>query len=205
MRRGAVTCCCPAALLQAHVGEHPRLADTTAHPHCAMPRPLPPSCPHPQEQAEAVCDDAELGRRWKAVLARHEGSPRLWVAYLHHRCALRVHPLVKNWLLAFCVHSCGAAHRRAAVSKEASLHAVSQSDCCVCCWPVRSPFVDTGCTAGIDAAGAHGSATSVRLRLPKHTTPPLRHCTGRTGSARRKVSRQACGGGAMRSHVCKQS
>ncbi|EFN57952.1 hypothetical protein CHLNCDRAFT_142066 [Chlorella variabilis] len=35
--------------------------------------------------AEAVCDDSELERRWRAVLARHSGSPRLWRAYLHHR------------------------------------------------------------------------------------------------------------------------
>ena len=38
-------------------------------------------------QAEAVCDSGELERRWRAVLARHAGSPRLWRAYLHHRCA----------------------------------------------------------------------------------------------------------------------
>jgi hypothetical protein len=85
--------------------------------------------------------------------------------------------------LSVCIHVVLRIAGQPFMSKEASLHAVSQSDCCVCCWPVRSPLVDTGCTAGIDAAGAHGSATSVRLRLPKHTTPPLRHCTGRTGSA----------------------
>lgn len=36
-------------------------------------------------QAEAVCDDAELERRWRAVLGRHPGSPRLWRAYLQFR------------------------------------------------------------------------------------------------------------------------
>lgn len=36
-------------------------------------------------QAEAVCDDAELERRWRAVLERHSGSPRLWRAYLQFR------------------------------------------------------------------------------------------------------------------------
>ncbi|KAL4447355.1 hypothetical protein ABPG77_007388 [Micractinium sp. CCAP 211/92] len=35
--------------------------------------------------AEAVCDDAELERRWRAVLERHSGSPRLWRAYLQFR------------------------------------------------------------------------------------------------------------------------
>lgn len=43
----------------------------------------------PRSQAEAVCDSGELERRWRAVLARHAGSPRLWRAYLHHRWGWR--------------------------------------------------------------------------------------------------------------------
>ena len=50
---------------------------------CCRTRPLP--CPAPQ--AEAVCDEQELERRWRWVLARHGGSARLWRAYLAGRRA----------------------------------------------------------------------------------------------------------------------
>ncbi|KAL4443524.1 hypothetical protein ABPG75_011261 [Micractinium tetrahymenae] len=51
--------------------------------------------------AEAVCEDAELERRWRAVLGRHPGSPRLWRAYLQFR---------RTRFSGFCAGEVAAAH-----------------------------------------------------------------------------------------------
>lgn len=52
----------------------------------AAPDHPPAPITHPRRpQAETVCEEKELERRWRAVLAKHSGSPRLWRAYLHQR------------------------------------------------------------------------------------------------------------------------
>lgn len=43
-----------------------------------VPRPL---------QAQLLCTEEELEARWRRVLARHGGSPRLWRRYLQYRQA----------------------------------------------------------------------------------------------------------------------
>lgn len=32
-----------------------------------------------------ICDEAEMAKRWQAVLEAHPGSARLWLAFLHFR------------------------------------------------------------------------------------------------------------------------
>ena len=144
-----------------------------------LPHPCsPPASP----QAEAVCDSGELERRWRAVLARHAGSPRLWRAYLHHRWGCGAVDGGVGWV------GCRAAW----VAGHTVAHLLSA---CMALRPRVPP----------PPAGARSSRGLAPPRWRPPTTTRLRRCTGSTRGAPAKVGVLFCwgvdgrgGGGAVR-------